>query len=418
MKRAPQPDRPAVRISVVAIATYAFAAAVFYLAAAYLGGAYPYVFSLLIVLPVVDLLYVVLCVRTLEIRITTTPELMVRGAEHKVTARLRNRSPIPQLGWIVHSFASGPGHDTQHEHGRAVAIPGRMERRINRTLSCPHRGNYRLGIGPIELGDPLSWITIRLRGVSREFHVYPRIHAANVDIRGSAGAIQGENPGNSRSLAADPSDFRGLIEYREGMPIKHIAWRKFAAHGTPYVKQYDSSESTGVSIYLDLRKPVGDPETVLTRQDLTIELLVAIVKRLLEQYTPVEVHALGADVFSFTAADPSLFDEFYRSTSRLTFGHVGSPRRLLDTHRREQHGQRPLVVAITHTPDTELFTLPALSSSGGTRYRVVANVHGWPWEQFERNRSLAASLLPHDTRGDSGVILIDSMSRLAEGIAL
>ena len=63
----------------------------------------------------------------------------------------------------------------------------------------------------------------------------------------------------------------------------------------------------------------------LETEDVSVDILVALVKYYLDHEVPLTVRAPGRTVYSFQDADPSGFRRFYLSTMELLFQPTISP---------------------------------------------------------------------------------------------
>lgn len=403
----------------VAVTGYLFALSIIYLAAAYLGGTFPYIFAVFSATPLVSLTLTRYLWRGLVLRIDTLAPTRVRGERMPVSGEIRNyRSfPVSTLRvWIRIRQPGSSGETAEHRDLLSVTVGRQSSRRFLREIACDHRGDYELQFGPAEMRDPLGWITFRRDPVVFRFHVFPRI--LTLDTRRLVGRPSdlGQTIGSGRSNVADTSRFRGLAGYREGMPVRHIAWKKFAAHGRPYIKEYDSAVNSGVAVYLDLRPPAGAPATHATTEDHVLETVVAVMRRLLDGHIPVDFFAIGASLIALRGAGPYFFDEFYHFTRKLVFnGHV-SPVSLVDRHIANGDLNRPALIIVSHRIDDELLAMPLQNHRSHITCDVILSATTWSTEDQERarrgNSRTAASLL------QGGIYVVQSIEQLEEGVTL
>jgi hypothetical protein len=240
------------------------------------------------------------------------------------------------------------------------------------TIHCPYRGVYTVGLEQLTIHDMLRWITVRRPVWHRTFYVYPRILDIRFPFVGSQASEQGA-PGNHPGALVDFSLFKGLTGYKHGEPVRHIAWKKFASLGEPFVKNYESTSQPGMTVYFDLRQ-VGPPSvTSLETEDCSVEILVALVKFLLDRQIPVAVRALGRRRFDFYGAHPSLFHEFDHATSNLVFQHSFSPVGLYAADQEANTLANESVLFITHVLDPDVLT--AVRESIGTETSVAAIIN-------------------------------------------
>ncbi len=225
-----------------------------------------------------------------------------------------------------------------------------------RVINCPVRGVYTVGLESLIVTDFFGFFRFRLPVWHRTFYVYPRLLSV-VPTRFLNESTGAEIVGSATGELDDVTLFRTLTEYQRGESIQHIAWKKFAALGEPFLKEYDTTSQPGVSIYLDTRR-IGPLSTnTLISEDCSIEVLVALVKYFISTGICVYVNAAGWEDFYFDGYDEDKFLVFHRRTIQLRFESISSPVRLLEADRYDSRFNPSLVIFITHIPDPEIITL-------------------------------------------------------------
>lgn len=416
---APGRIRERVTIHPLSITGYLFAVAVIYLAAAYLGGGFPYLLAVLAIVPLISLAHTVYAALSVRLRLETQLGPRVRGEVLRIPTRISHTREVPYASWRIYMRLLTPYGDAGEEYTEdveRVVLTGARSRRLVHTVDCRHRGDYRLRVGPAEIDDVLGWITLRTKPEIVDFHVYPRILNLSIRNLGSPSGAPGSRSGAGRSHTADPSRFRGLARYREGMPIRHIAWKKFAAHGQPYIKEYDSSHTSGVAVYIDLRQVAIRASARADAEDHAMELLTSVVRSMLEAHVPVDVYGMSSPIYTFSGSGRHMFDEFYLGTRHVRFDGELSPQKLLYAHMHDGRATRPSVVVISHIPDEAILELPYRTEFRDISCDVLLAATTWSWQQREKAKRLAPRSYPGIQKGR--VYVLEDIGQLEDGVEL
>ncbi|MBT3274554.1 MAG: DUF58 domain-containing protein [Spirochaetales bacterium] len=221
-------------------------------------------------------------------------------------------------------------------------------------IKCPYRGKYSLGINMLEVHDFFQLFSLRKKILPEQFTVYPRIVELD-NFAAVAKVVEGSGKNASAGIMPDPTLFQQLREYREGDSIRHIYWKKYASTGKPILKEYERTKKSGVRIYFDARKHPWRGVNQLEQEDVSVEILVALVKYLLDRKIHTTVLAPGWKSGIFASQDTETFDRFYRATEELTFGKTGSPAAVYNEDRNTGNLESQTVIMITHVIDPEIF---------------------------------------------------------------
>ena len=244
------------------------------------------------------------------------------------------------------------------------------------TINCPFRGVYTVGLESLAAADPLHFVVLRRKVWFRTFYVYPRVLPLRRFSTGSERS-QRLSQGTSTGAVPDFALFSRLRAYRQGESLHHLAWKKFASTGTPYIKVYDTSAQPGVTIYFDLRSPEASGLKALETEDVSVDILVALVKYYLDHEVPLTVRAPGRTVYSFHGADPSAFQHFYLSTMELLFQPTISPAALYELDQQSGGYQSSSAIIISHRFDPDIFSKVEESLAREIPVALVLNRSGY-----------------------------------------
>jgi uncharacterized protein (DUF58 family) len=358
------------------IGPYALAAFLLFLAGAYVAPFFLYLFLVVLILPIASLLYVLFTFYRLRYHQDFSTEHPIKGESVVYRLILANETMLPLHSLIVvfktiHPFMEEvlPSFTT--------FIRGTSRWENDYEIHCPFRGIYTVGLDSLAAEDPLHFFVFRRRVWYRTFYVYPRILPLR---RFTAGVERSDRlaQGSSTGAVPDFALFSQLRSYRHGESLRHLAWKKFAATGTPFLKNYDTSAEPGVTFYFDLRPTQGDGLQVLETEDVSVEILVALVKHYLDQSVPVSVRAPGRTVFTFRGSNPGAFQRFYLSTMELLFQPTISPAALYQLDKQSGGFESTAAIIISHLFDAEVLAVVEESLSGDAPVALILNRSGYP----------------------------------------
>jgi uncharacterized protein (DUF58 family) len=372
-------DSPSPPVRFRALGLYLLVLILAFLAGSYVVPFFFCVFLLLLLLPVVSLCCLLLGFLSLKYHQEFSTEHPVKGEWVAHRLALSNETFLPLHHVRVRFKAVHPGMAEQQPDFQAyLRARGRLEREYR--IHCPFRGIYTVGLQTLEAQDPLHLFTLRRPVWYRTFYVYPRV----LPLKGfTTGLERSErlSQGSSTGAVPDYALFSRLRSYRRGESLRHVSWKKFAATGHPYLKEYDTSAEPGVSIYFDLREMDLPVLKALETEDVSVEILVALVKFYLDAGVPVSVHAPGRSLFHFRGSSPTDFQAFHKATMELLFQRTISPAALYRSDRQSGSADGSSVILVSHLFDAETFALVEDALAGEQPVSLVLNQNGCSREQ-------------------------------------
>ena len=126
-----------------------------------------------------------------------------------------------------------------------------------------------------------------------------------------------------------------------------------------------------MTIYFDLRSSPDTGLKALETEDVSVDILVALVKFYLDQGVPVAVRAPGRTVYSFRGDTPSSFQRFYLSTMELLFQPTISPAALYQLDKRGYESTSAII--ISHLLDPAVFSTVEGSLTAETPIALILN---------------------------------------------
>jgi uncharacterized protein (DUF58 family) len=196
----------------------------------------------------------------------------------------------------------------------------------------PYRGVYPVGITTMRITDVFGLLPMRFDMRKLHFYrqpeltVYPRAEAPSALY---AEVADEKLFGEQYLLSAESgSSITGARAYRPGDPLKQIHWKKSAAHGELYVKQYEQPIREDLTILLDNCAHGAAGEAALAAADTVCEAAACITLHCLGRNRSAYLRALcdsrgvhmGED-----AVNTADFDKIRRWLALLPFAESPSP---------------------------------------------------------------------------------------------
>ncbi len=347
------------RLNFPILGIYAFCFSILYLAGVYFGSYLYFLLYIFVTFAVLSVVYQLLSWFLLSLKQEVKEIVPVAGDSIGFEYRVSSRSPFPIVGISVSIGVYLPtGEYRAAYEGQLVLPPFRSESK-DISLFCPYRGVYSIGIKTLSLHNVLNIFVLQKKVRTTDVYVFPRIKKIN-RFSNIINEIHGNADGHAGTGLTDVTLFNQLREYRDGESIRHIFWKKYASTGRPYLKEFEQHRKNSVQIYFDSRKAGKNTDTVLGTEELSLEILTAIVKFLLERSVPASVYAPSDEPYSFYGDRPVDFTRFYRSTEEIRFQGLFSP---YQSYRRDKALGllvNKSVIIMSHIYDGDIISLKNL----------------------------------------------------------
>ncbi len=343
------------RINVRLLSLYIFSLVIMYLAGSYFGSILFYLFVFFCIYPILSFISLLIWYSRLSFDQGFSTSMPVKGDTVEYELKVFNRSFLPIPSVKVTFETVSPSLDAELPPYSIGIESGGMRKR-EFTIHCPYRGEYKLGVSSLEVHDFFQLFSLRKKKQPETITVYPRVVELD-DYSRAATAADGNSRNASLGMLPDPTLFQQLKEYRDGDSIRHIYWKKYASIGRPVLKEYEHTRQAGVRIYFDTRKNKYPGVNDLEQEDVSVEILVAIVKHLLDKNIHTTVVAPGWESGGISSQERDVFEEFYRATIDLRFAAVRSPAAAYRDDRSGGNLESQTVLFITHIIDPEIFAL-------------------------------------------------------------
>jgi uncharacterized protein (DUF58 family) len=372
------------RVYIGRIALYAFSLVIVYLAGVYFGSFLYFLCIFFIVFPLLSILFSTIWWARIRYKQSFSTLSPVKGQMVRYKLTLKNSGFFPIVSLDVRFISVSPLLDLELPDFQTIL---RARDRVNReyTIKCPYRGIYSIGLKELVVHDLLHLISLNRPAAPITLSVYPRIIPID---RFSPLVASVDGRSTSSRFPPDSTLFYQLREYRDGDPIKHIYWKKYASTGRPYMKEYEKTLRADVRIYLDLRRMNNNPGlNFLEQADLSVETLVALVKYFLDRKMRTTVLAPGLEPFPFVGRDAADFKNFYLATPSISSDGAVSPVALIQMENRSEVLSSQTIIFITHNIDPQLFSLPGNSDRSAQHILYIMNTASYPRAEREKIKS-------------------------------
>ena len=386
---------------------YGFFLFLAWLSGSYFGSWMLVLFWLLVVYPFLSVLVAALASRRLQVTQEAGDGSPARGEEVRFRYRLVNRSVLPIARVRARLRAATPAADSFHER---VFSPGPGETvEWAESYRFPYRGVYRLGLEAVEVSDLLRLARFPLPVRARIFRVYPRVLPLQ-RLALLAASPDGVRGTSSSRGSPDPTLFSRVREYASGEPIRHIYWKKFAATGVPFLKEYEGQLVPTFTIYPDLRPPSTPGADPREQGDTTVEIVLTLVRHLLDHGVEVRVAAPGLEL---TLEGGARFPELLERCVEVEFRAALSP----PAFRREERATSWLdagsSILVAHRLEGALLEHLESSARAGERTTLVLNQSGHPEPLRAGNGRTAGRIRTWGVP----VLLVDDAESLARNLS-
>ncbi len=381
---------------------YLFSSSILYLAAVYLAGPFSYLAAVAVIAGILNATYLVTVARSLAVRPYRVPARAVRGETITAGFTLLNDAIFSVSGIRAAVRISGPdeagldpGAPVLDETLQTTVRASHLTR-VVRPTRLPHRGRYRIESGPVRVTDALGWATLTLSLPDQYIEALPRPHVQTPRVADTA--VTGGTEATAVSGSPDFAMLRGLSVYRHGMPARDIAWKRLAATGIPYIREYEPSADPHVAIYLDTRRGWADREAMLASEDTLVETLLRLVRELQSDMTPFQCTTVEEQTFHLDSTQSLPVEELYSVSRNIRFKDGPRPLPLIRESLRNGAGQAAHVVVLTQMPDMELFRC-AESSDARRQWTVIGATEAWSGAQRAAVQAIQVRIDSHSSGG-------------------
>ncbi|MEG0308232.1 MAG: DUF58 domain-containing protein [Clostridium sp.] len=274
------------------------------------GGNLPYsIFYCVVLVLLISGVYTYIVKKGIYVDIGTDKKIIQVGEENGIIIKVYNDSifPIPYIEVQNSLFRKF----VKMYRGDFISISISSNKFLKKSLSILVRGQYNLGESSCVVSDIFGIFTWEETFVHKEIiKVYPKVYQlSNITINGAnlkeynITTIKEVNRGHE-SLET----IKNIREYRVGDSYKRINWKVTAKHGKLFIKEYESSESPRIHVFLDLRSnPFSHDENGQIEEDV-VEFFLSLINHIKDKNTNSQAVIVGATTRSFHIGNNSQFE--------------------------------------------------------------------------------------------------------------
>lgn len=270
------------------------------------GGNLPYsIFYCLLLVLILTGIYTYFIRKGLNIDVVSNKEEIIAGQNNSIMIKVYNDSilPIPYIE-IENSLLK---EVMKRYRGDIVSININSNKFIKKDINIPIRGEYKLGSTTSVVSDIFGIFTWKNKYDHKEIiKVYPKIyHLQNIKIRG-ANLREFNTKAVMKELNKGPESLetiKNIREYRIGDSYRRVNWKVTAKHGKLFVKEYESSESPRIHVFLDLREDAFLLDKEGESEEVLVEFFLSLIKYMQEQNANSQAIILGEITETFNIGD-------------------------------------------------------------------------------------------------------------------
>lgn len=374
--------RSPVNINIRALLPFFFFLFILYLTGIYFGGWLLIIYYFVLSFSILNILHVIMTVIFLRYRQEFSTNHPIKGEAVDFSWFAVMESAVP--GCRITVLLRGTRGTWEVEAEKVVFFPGSRKSFIKKyTIMCPFRGIYTLGMEELVISDSFAWIQLKLPVWHKTFYVYPRVIPL-VSLRSGFHGDILRTAGSAEGNAQDFSLYRNLREYKKGDDSHHVAWKKFAALGKPFVRIHEKTSWPGITLYIDTRRTGPVDYSIMEAEDTSVEILVALVKYFMETGIPLYIRSgewLPPSVnMEENRGNSQSFQKFLDSTITLYFRQNGpgavDPYNLLMMDVEDRNLKTGTVIIISHFFDNGVTQLFSESFNKGINISGIINCTG------------------------------------------
>ncbi|WP_346935131.1 DUF58 domain-containing protein [Clostridium sp.] len=269
------------------------------------GGNLPYsIFYCLLLVLIITSIYIYFVRKSLNIDVVSDKKEIIAGQNNNIIIKVYNDSIFPiSYMEIENSLLKGV---MKKYRGDIISININSNKFIKKGINIPIRGDYRLGSTTSIVSDIFGVFTWKNSYNHNEtIKVYPNIYPLNsIKIKG-ANLREFNTKTVMKELNKGPESLetiKNIREYRIGDSYRRINWKVTAKHGKLFVKEYESSESPRIHVFLDLRKDPFSLDKDGVREEDVVEFFLSLINYMQDKGANSQVIIIGenAEVFNIS----------------------------------------------------------------------------------------------------------------------
>ncbi|HBL07362.1 MAG TPA: hypothetical protein DDZ33_10660 [Clostridium sp.] len=277
-----------------------------YIFALFSGGNLPYsIFYCLLLVLIITSIYIYFVSKNLNIDVVSDKKEIIAGENNNIIIKVYNDSIFPiSYMEIENSLLK---RIMNKYRGDIISIKINGNKFIKKDIKIPIRGDYRLGSTTSIVSDIFGVFTWKCSYSHKEtIKVYPSIYTLkSIKIKG-ANLREFNTKTIMQELNKGPESLetiKNIREYRIGDSYRRVNWKVTAKHGKLFVKEYESSESPRIHVFLDLRKDPLSMDKDGVREEELVEFFLSLIKYMQEKSANSQAIIIGENTEVFNISN-------------------------------------------------------------------------------------------------------------------
>ncbi len=270
------------------------------------GGNLPYsIFYCLLVVLIITGIYTYFIRKSLNIDVVSEKGDIIAGENNNIIIKVYNDSIFPVSYMEIEN--SLLKNNMKKYRGDIISVAINGNKHIKKDITIPIRGEYRLGSTTSVISDIFGVFTWKNSYSHNEtIKVYPNIYPLkNIKIRG-ANLREFNTKAMMKELNKGPESLetiKNIREYRIGDSYRRVNWKVSAKHGKLFVKEYESSESPRIHVFLDLRKDSFSLDKDGIKEEEIVEFFLSLISYMQEKSSNSQAIIMGENAEVFNTSD-------------------------------------------------------------------------------------------------------------------
>jgi uncharacterized protein (DUF58 family) len=272
------------------------------------GGNLPYsIFYCLLVVLIITGIYTYFIRKSLNIDVVSEKGEIIAGENNNIIIKVYNDSIFPVSYMEVKN--SLLKNNMKKYRGDIISVAINGNKHIKKDINIPIRGEYRLGSTTSVISDIFGVFKYKNSySHNGTIKVYPNIYPLkNIKIKG-ANLREFNTKAMMKELNKGPESLetiKNIREYRIGDSCRRVNWKVTAKHGKLFVKEYESSESPRIHVFLDLRKDSFSLDKDGIKEEEIVEFFLSLISYLQEKNSNSQAIIIGenAEVFNISGKE-------------------------------------------------------------------------------------------------------------------
>lgn len=172
------------------------------------------------------------------------------------------------------------------DRGNIISLGINSQKIIRKSFNINTRGHYYVGETVCNISDVLGVFSVKKNYKHKKsVKVYPKVYDLN-SVRIVGSNLKEFNTKNIKAYNKGPESaetIKNIREYRIGDSYKRINWKVTAKHGKLFVKEYESSESPRIHVFLDLRKSGFVLDKNGEKEEAIVEFYLSLVRYIVQR---------------------------------------------------------------------------------------------------------------------------------------